>query len=47
MTNLAVFKQATMSSVTLAELVEKEHKNVLADIRKLQEFYIQTYSAEK
>jgi hypothetical protein len=47
MTNLAIFKQATMSSVTLAELVEKEHKNVLADIRKLQEFYIQTYSAEK
>lgn len=47
MANLAVFKQATMSSVTLAELVEKEHKNVLADIRKLQEFYSQTYSAEK
>lgn len=47
MNNLAIFKQATMSSVMLAELVEKEHKNVLADIRKLQEFYIQTYSAEK
>ena len=47
MNNLAIFKQATMSSVTLAELVEKEHKNVLADIRKLQEFYTQIYSAEK
>ena len=47
MNNLEVFKQATMSSVTLAELVEKEHKNVLADVRKLQEFYTQTYSAEK
>lgn len=33
MTNLAVFKQATMSSVMLAELVEKRHDNVMADIR--------------
>lgn len=47
MSNLEVFNQPMMTSVMLAELVEKEHKNVLADIRKLQEFYTQTYSAEK
>lgn len=47
MTNLAVFKQATMSSVMLAELVEKRHDNVMADIKKLKEFYGETYSPEK
>ena len=47
MNNLEVFNQPMMTSVMLAELVEKEHKNVLVDVRKLQEFYIQTYSAEK
>ena len=47
MNNLEVFNQPMMTSVMLAELVEKEHKNVLVDVRKLVEFYTQTYSAEK
>ena len=47
MSNLEVFNQPMMTSVMLAELVEKEHKNVLVDVRKLVEFYTQTYSAEK
>lgn len=47
MNSLEVFNQPMMTSVMLAELVEKEHKNVLVDVRKLVEFYTQTYSAEK
>lgn len=47
MSNLEVFNQPMMTSVMLAGLVEKEHKNVLVDVRKLVEFYTQTYSAEK
>lgn len=47
MNNLEVFNQPMMTSVMLAELVEKEHKNVLVDVRKLVEFYTQTYLAEK
>ena len=37
----------TMSSRNIAELTGKEHKNVMADCRKLAGFYAETYSAEK
>jgi hypothetical protein len=35
MNEINVFKQATMSSLEIAELTGKQHKNVMADIRKI------------
>lgn len=37
----------TMTSREIAELCEKRHDNVMADCRKLADFYAQTYSPEK
>lgn len=37
----------SMTSREIAELCDKRHDNVLADCRKLAEFYTQTYSPEK
>ncbi len=37
----------TMTSREIAELCEKRHNNVMADCRKLADFYAQTYSPEK
>lgn len=37
----------TMSSREIAELCEKRHDNVMADCRKLADFYAETYSPEK
>lgn len=36
-----------MTSREIAELCEKRHDNVMADCRKLADFYAQTYSPEK
>ncbi len=45
MTNLSLINNdQTMSSVEIAELTGKEHKNVLADIRKM---LVEIQSAEK
>lgn len=38
MQNLAVLQSLTMTSREIAELVEKRHDNVMADIRNLMEF---------
>lgn len=38
--------EITMSSLEIAELTGKQHKNVVADCRKLKRFYTETYSAE-
>ncbi len=35
MNEINVFKKATMSSLEIAELTGKQHKNVMADIRKI------------
>lgn len=37
----------SMTSREIAELCDKRHDNVMADCRKLSEFYTQTYSPEK
>ncbi|USU21341.1 Rha family transcriptional regulator [Paraburkholderia fungorum] len=51
MTNLLAFDPTpavvTMSSREVADLTGKQHKHVIADCRKLAEFYVETYSAEK
>lgn len=47
MQNLAVLQSLTMTSREIAELVEKRHDNVMADIRNLMEFYAAKYSPEK
>ena len=44
---MAVGQALTMSSREIAELCEKRHDNVMADCRKLADFYAQTYSPEK
>lgn len=46
MTQLSIIN-ITMSSIDVAKLTEKEHRNVMADIRKLEEYYQEIYSAEK
>ena len=46
MTQLSVIN-VTMSSIDVAKLTEKEHRNVMADIRKLEDYYKEIYSAEK
>ena len=38
---------ATMSSREIAELCEKQHKNVVVDVEKLFDFYNEMYTAEK
>lgn len=50
MNQLMTIAQATpltMSSREIAELCEKRHDNVMADCRKLADFYAETYSPEK
>lgn len=37
----------TMSSRDIAELTGKQHKHVLEDVRKLADYYVEIYSAEK
>jgi phage antirepressor YoqD-like protein len=47
MNAVALLSQPTMTSREIAELCDKRHDNVMADCRKLIEFYGQTYSPEK
>lgn len=47
MNAVALLATPTMSSREIAELCDKRHDNVMADCRKLIEFYGQTYSPEK
>jgi anti-repressor protein len=47
MNELSPIKIQTMTSREIAELTGKRHDNVMADCRKLVEFYAETYSPEK
>lgn len=47
MNQLLTAKTLTMSSRDIAELVDKRHDHVMTDVRKLMEFYMNTYSPEK
>ena len=44
---LASLDNLTMSSRDIAELTGKQHKHVLEDVRKLADYYVEIYSAEK
>lgn len=45
--NVQIVRAQTMTSREIADLCDKRHDNVMADCRKLADFYSATYSPEK